>query len=200
MGKSDAMRRRLPATLLGLALLGAMAPAHATAAPNQWRFPMRAPHNYGTLDVTGFGVKRGDGSIHTGQDVIANCGEPLVAPHRSVVRERGRSEGYGFYLVLDGEGTKFDFVYGHMKGRARLKRGQDVKAGQRVGSVGSTGTDVCHLHFEMWSGRWFDGGRRIDPLPHLRKWDKHSGGPLQTEPVPVGQDSSSARLFRDAAE
>jgi murein DD-endopeptidase MepM/ murein hydrolase activator NlpD len=198
------MRRRLPAAIIALVLLGAgLVPGPATAKPNaNWRYPMRAPHYYGNLDVTGFGAKRGDGSIHTGQDVIADCGKPLVAAHRSVVRERGRSEGYGFYIVLHGEGTKFDFVYGHMKGRARFKRGKTVKAGQRLGSVGNTGTDsgVCHLHFEIWSGRWFDGGRRIDPLPHLRKWDKTSGGPLQPEPVPVGQDSASARLYRDAAE
>ncbi len=30
-------------------------------------------------------------------------------------------------------------------------------------------------------GRWFAGGHRINPLPHLRQWDKNSGGP-ETEP------------------
>jgi hypothetical protein len=54
--------------------------------------------------------------------------------------------------------------------------------------------------FELWKGRWFAGGSRTDPLPHLRAWDHTSGGPLQPEPVPVGQDSVSKRLFYDGAE
>ena len=97
----------------------------------------------------------------------------------------------------------FDFVYGHMKGRSRVGAGKLVRAGQRLGSVGQTGTDsgVCHLHFELWKGRWFAGGSRADPLPHLRAWDHHSGGPLQAEPKPPpGQYSASKRLFYDSAE
>jgi murein DD-endopeptidase MepM/ murein hydrolase activator NlpD len=94
-----------------------------------------------------------------------------------------------------------------MKGRSWQRAGKKVRAGQRLGSVGRTGTDsgVCHLHFELWKGRRFAGGSRTDPLPHLRAWDKFSGGPLQTEPVPVGQDSvslraASERLYYDSAE
>jgi murein DD-endopeptidase MepM/ murein hydrolase activator NlpD len=145
----------------------------------QYRFPLRGEHDFGNLSDTGFGKKRPDGSHHTGQDVLADCGTPLVASHLSKVRSEGYEDGTGFYLVLHGLGTKFDFVYAHMKGRARVRKGK-VKAGKRVGSVGRSGTDshVCHLHFELWKGRWFGGGHRIDPLPHLRKWDKTSGGPV----------------------
>ena len=32
---------------------------------------------------------------------------------------------------------------------------------------GSTGP---HLHFEIWVGGWFAGGRPIDPLPLLQAW------------------------------
>ena len=116
---------------------------------------------------------------------------------------RATRPGYGNYVVIGGQGTRFDFVYGHMKGRSRVGAGRRVRAGQRIGSVGQTGTDsgVCHLHFELWKGRWFAGGSRTDPLPHLRAWDKHSGGPLQAEPKPPpGQYSASKRLFYDSAE
>jgi peptidoglycan LD-endopeptidase LytH len=193
---SDPVRRlqALSALAAAAAIAAVATPASAAAAPNpNWRYPMRAPHNYGNLEVTGFGAKRSDGSEHTGQDILADCGRPLVAVHRSEVRERGYSKGYGFYVVLHGTGTKFDFVYGHMKGRSRVKQGKTVKAGQRLGSVGHTGTDsgICHLHFELWSGKWFDGGRRVDPLPHLRKWDRTSGGPL-TEPQKRARLSTAA--------
>ena len=194
-------RRAVAAALaVVLALLLLAVPA---SAAQRYRYPLRGAHNYGNLDVTGFGVKRADGSIHTGQDIIANCGVPIVAAHDGVVKSAGYSTGYGNYVVLGGAGTRFDFVYGHMKGRSRVSTGKRVHVGQRLGSVGMTGTDsgVCHLHFELWKGRWFSGGSRTDPLPHLRAWDKFSGGPLQTEPKPPpGQYSASRRLFFDAAE
>jgi murein DD-endopeptidase MepM/ murein hydrolase activator NlpD len=195
------MRSRLIPGLLGVALLAAVVAAPASAT-QQYRYPLRGPHNYGNLAVTGFGVKRANGSIHFGQDVIADCGTPIVAAHDGVVKSAGYSDGYGNYVVLGGKGTRFDFVYGHMKGRSRVGLKKRVHAGQRIGSVGNTGSDsgVCHLHFELWKGRWFSGGSRTDPLPHLRAWDKFSGGPLVIEPTPIGQDSASKRLFYDAAE
>ena len=192
-------RRLIPVIAVAAAMLVTAVPASAKQA---YRYPLRGPHNYGNLEVTGFGVKRADGSIHTGQDVIADCGTPIVAAHDGVIKSAGYSTGYGYYIVLHGKGTRFDFVYGHMKGRSWKRAGKRVHAGQRLGSVGQTGTDsgVCHLHFELWKGRWFAGGTRTDPLPHLRAWDKFSGGPYQPDPAPVGQDSVSKRLFYDPAE
>jgi murein DD-endopeptidase MepM/ murein hydrolase activator NlpD len=175
------MRAAKAMAVVGLvALLAATGSAAGKKHGQQYRFPLKGEHDFGKLSDTGFGKKRADGSHHTGQDILADCGTPLVAPHLSTVRSKGYSDGYGFYLVLRGRGTKFDFVYGHMKGKARVRKKSAVKAGRRVGSVGRSGSEsgVCHLHFELWKGRWFGGGHRIDPLPHLRKWDKTSGGPV----------------------
>jgi murein DD-endopeptidase MepM/ murein hydrolase activator NlpD len=197
------MPLRRTALALIVAALAVGLSAGSAFATQHYRYPLRGPHNYGNLAVTGFGVKRADGSVHTGQDIIATCGTPIVAAHDGVVKSAGYSDGYGNYVVLGGRGTRFDFVYGHMKGRSRVGTGKRVRVGQRLGSVGQTGSDsgVCHLHFELWKGRWFAGGSRTDPLPHLRAWDKFSGGPLQTEPAPPpGQYSASRRLFYDAAE
>jgi murein DD-endopeptidase MepM/ murein hydrolase activator NlpD len=196
---------RLRAALLCLATACVLASSAAPAlASRAYQYPLRGPHNYGDLAVTGFGVKRANGTIHLGQDIIAACGTPIVAAHTGIVKSVGYSKGYGNYVVIGGKGTRFDFVYGHMKGRSWASRGRAVRAGQRLGAVGQTGSDsgVCHLHFEMWSGRWFAGGHRIDPLPHLHAWDQYSGGPLQTEPQPPpGQYSTaSARVFYDPAE
>jgi murein DD-endopeptidase MepM/ murein hydrolase activator NlpD len=195
--------RRVALVVLAAALAFTALAAPASAA-QRYRYPLRGAHNYGDLAVTGFGVKRSNGTIHLGQDIIASCGTPIVAAHDGVVKSVGYSDGYGNYVVIGGKGTRFDFVYGHMKGRAKVRVNKKVHVGQRLGSVGQTGSDsgVCHLHFEMWKGRWFAGGTRTDPLPHLRAWDKFSGGPLQTGPIPVGQDSfkASKRLFYDGAE
>jgi murein DD-endopeptidase MepM/ murein hydrolase activator NlpD len=197
------MRVRVTVALAAAAILVA-ALASPASATQRYRYPLTGPHNYGNLAVTGFGVKRANGTIHLGQDIIADCGTPIVAAHDGKVESAGYSDGYGNYVVIRGEGTRFDFVYGHMKGRSRVGVRKRVHAGQRLGSVGQTGSDsgVCHLHFELWKGRWFAGGSRTDPLPHLRAWDQFSGGPLQQEPQPPpGQYSNaSARLFYDGAE
>jgi murein DD-endopeptidase MepM/ murein hydrolase activator NlpD len=194
-------RRLIPVLAIAAATTLIAAPASGKPA---YRYPLRGPHNYGDLGVTGFGVKRADGSIHLGQDILADCGTPILAAHDGVIKSAGYSKGYGYYVVVGGKGTRFDFVYGHMKGRSWADRRKIVRAGQRLGSVGQTGSDsgVCHLHFEVWKGRWFAGGSRTDPLPHLRAWDRFSGGPLQQEPVPPpGQYSTaSERLFYDAAQ
>jgi len=196
------MRIRLPLVALSVVAVAALTASPASAT-QQYRYPLEGPHNYGNLSVTGFGVKRANGTIHLGQDIIADCGTPIRAAHAGAVESAGYSDGYGYYVVLRGEGTRFDFVYGHMKGRSRVGRNHRVKAGQRLGSVGQTGSDsgVCHLHFELWKGRWFAGGSRTDPLPHLRAWDQTSGGPLQQEPAPPpGAYAASKRLYWDGAE
>jgi murein DD-endopeptidase MepM/ murein hydrolase activator NlpD len=196
------MRLRRAISIVAVAVTTAVIAAPALA-DQAYRYPLRGPHSYGSLEVTGFGMKRADGSIHLGQDVIADCGTPIVAAHDGVIKSRGYSRSYGYYVVLHGKGTRFDFIYGHMKGRPWQRVKKRVHAGQRLGSVGRTATNVCHLHFELWKGRWFAGGSRTDPLPHLRAWDRFSGGPEQTKPKPRAQQSAAAaseRLFYDAAE
>jgi murein DD-endopeptidase MepM/ murein hydrolase activator NlpD len=58
----------------------------------------------------------------------------------------------------------------HLKYRASVAPGTRVRVGQRVGYVGSTGASTGpHLHFEMWTAHWYDGGHRFDPLPYLQR-------------------------------
>lgn len=147
------------------------------APQRTWRYPVKGEHSYGNLKNTGFGVARPDGSRHRGQDIIANCGRPLIAAHRARVQERGYTSGVGYYVVLDGIGTRFSFVYDHMKGPGGPRKGKVVKPGRRIGYVGDTGvsTGICHLHFEIWKGRW-GRGKLVNPLKRLRWWDKFSKG------------------------
>jgi murein DD-endopeptidase MepM/ murein hydrolase activator NlpD len=55
----------------------------------------------------------------------------------------------------------------------RVRKGQRVAAGQRLASVGSTGSSSGpHVHFEIWPDGWYANARSrpIDPLPDLRAW------------------------------
>jgi murein DD-endopeptidase MepM/ murein hydrolase activator NlpD len=131
-------------------------------------FPVAGPHSFGD----GFGVDRGD-HIHQGQDIPAADGTPLVAPRASTVFATGYSaSGSGEYVVLYDSGANRSYVYFHLhRGSTLVSDGQSVRAGQRIGAVGTTGHSTGpHLHFELWVGRWFDGGHAVDPLPTLRSW------------------------------
>jgi murein DD-endopeptidase MepM/ murein hydrolase activator NlpD len=140
---------------------------------HRFKFPIRGGHTYGD----GIGAPR-VGHTHQGQDVFARCGAPLVAARGGRVQWKAyQAGGAGYYLVIDGKKTGHDYAYMHMKGPAKVDRGQRVKTGQRVGKVGSTGDATgCHLHFEEWSAPgWYQGGRFMRAVTkHLKKWDRWS--------------------------
>ena len=134
------------------------------------RFPVRARHTYG--DSVGAG--RG----HMGQDVFARCGAKLRAARGGRVQVVDRqASAAGNYLVIDGRGTRFDYVYMHLKGRPPVREGERIKTGERIGRVGRTGNaSGCHLHFELWSEPgWFEGGHHMRSVTtKLRRWDRWS--------------------------
>jgi hypothetical protein len=131
-------------------------------------FPISGPHTYGQ----GFGAQR-SGHTHEGQDVMADCGLPLVATQAGTVKFAGSQALAGNYVVLSAADGSADYVYMHLRDPALVKKGDSVVAGQPIGFVGRTGdATACHLHFEMWPAPgWYTGGQAVDPLPSLKAWD-----------------------------
>ena len=130
--------------------------------------PVRGPVDYGTA-TNGFGAQR-SGHVHNGQDMFAPTGTPLVAVRDAVVLERGSDGGRGNYLVLYSAAARQSYAYFHMLAPARVTQGQRVRAGQRVGALGCSGScDGAHLHFEVHRGR-NASGKGVDPRPLLRRW------------------------------
>lgn len=134
-------------------------------------FPVRGKHSYGD----GLGAGRG----HQGQDVMARCGTKLVAARKGRVRHKDyQGSGAGHYIVVREKTKKgrFDYVYMHLKRKAKVRVGQRLRPGQKIGLVGSTGrSSACHLHFEMWKGPgWYRGSKVVNPRPHLKRWDRRS--------------------------
>ena len=144
----------------------------------KWRrhaYPVAGPHSSrGYLGE--FGAPRNGGRTHEGFDILSPCGTPLVAARGGRVRFSGYHGAAGNYLVIDGKGTGFDTAYMHLLRPSLLRTGDQVRTGQPIGLVGSTGSSTaCHLHFEMWTAPgWYEGGSPIDPLSHLLKWDRYS--------------------------
>ena len=135
-------------------------------------YPIRGPHaDRGAIGA--FGVGRNGGRRHEGFDVNSPCGTPIVAARGGrVVRAGYDPVLYGNVVIIRGERTRRDYWYSHMKHATRLKVGDEVATGVRIGSIGATGnarTIGCHLHFEIHSR-----GRPIDPAPELHAWDAWS--------------------------
>ena len=140
----------------------------------RFAFPILGSHDFGSAGAR-FGAAR-SGHTHQGQDVMADCGLPLVAARGGRVQYSGFEGNAGNYVVIDGKGTSLDFMYAHMAEPSPLKTGDLVRTGQPIGIVGDTGdATACHLHFEIWTAPgWYEGGSPIDPLPYLERWDRYS--------------------------
>jgi murein DD-endopeptidase MepM/ murein hydrolase activator NlpD len=139
------------------------------------RFPVNGAHNLGGPDAR-FGASR-PGHVHQGQDILAAEGTPVVAPRAGIISYRAyQAEGAGYYLALAAEGEAYNYVFMHLeRGSILVNRGDHVTTGQQLGNVGATGAvSAPHLHFEIWDGPWYAGGKPIDPLPMLQIWDSYS--------------------------
>jgi murein DD-endopeptidase MepM/ murein hydrolase activator NlpD len=139
-----------------------------------YAFPILGAHEYG-MSAGRFGAGR-SGHTHQGQDVMADCNTPLVAARGGIVQYSGYQGAAGNYVVIDGRGTAYDFMYAHLAEPSPLSTGDTVRTGQPIGIVGTTGSSTaCHLHFEMWGAPgWYEGGSPFDPLAYLQKWDAYS--------------------------
>ncbi len=85
--------------------------------------------------------------LHTGVDIGAPNGTPVVSAASGTVIASRFMSGYGNCIMID-HGGKVT-VYGHLSSRA-VSAGQSVSAGQTIGYVGSTGMSTgAHLHFEV---------------------------------------------------
>ena len=137
-------------------------------------FPIRGRHDYGSAGAR-FGSGR-SGHSHQGQDVFAKCGTKLVAARAGTVKFNQYHSAAGYYVVVDGYKSQFDYVYMHLQERSPFRTGDKLRTGQMLGRVGDTGNaQGCHLHYEMWSAPgWYDGGNPLDPYRFLKAWDAWS--------------------------
>lgn len=90
---------------------------------------------------------------HSGIDIEAPKGTPVLAAADGTVRvsEYNHGGGYGYYVIIDHE-DGFSTLYAHleMQDTPLVGPGQEVEAGEQIGTVGVTGYSTGpHLHFEL---------------------------------------------------
>ena len=124
------------------------------------RSPLRFLAPVGGRPGDGFGPR--DVGMHTGLDYAAPAGTPVGAAGRGCVVSAGYDAGgYGNLVVI---AHRFGATtwYAHLASIA-VAPGRCVVAGNRVGTVGSTGrSSGPHLHFEIRVR-----GALVDPLTGL---------------------------------
>jgi murein DD-endopeptidase MepM/ murein hydrolase activator NlpD len=106
---------------------------------------------------------RGTSNFHSGLDIAAPTGTPVVAARAGTVTFAGWSNrGFGHLVKIRHAGGA-ETWYAHFS-RILVTVGQQVRQGEVVGRIGSTGISTGpHLHFEV-----HEGGRPHDPLRFLR--------------------------------
>jgi len=97
--------------------------------------------------------------FHYGIDFTAPRGTNIYATGDGKVKEAKRARGgYGNQIVID-HGYGYTTLYAHLQ-KIKVRRGQKVKRGQIIGTVGNTGLSMgSHLHYEVHKN-----GKKVNPV------------------------------------
>jgi murein DD-endopeptidase MepM/ murein hydrolase activator NlpD len=152
---------------------GQLIAAGATAAPPAavWLRPISGPISqpFGPTSVGLEPARVYDGTFfahfHDGIDVLAAPGTAVIAPARARVVFAGRMPD-GAEVVVLAHDDGLVSLYAHLEDgplAPSVKAGDIIEAGERIGSVGLTGTTTgYHLHWAVYRN-----GEPIDPLSTL---------------------------------
>ncbi|SHE51610.1 Peptidase family M23 [Psychroflexus salarius] len=86
--------------------------------------------------------------MHNGMDFSAPRGTEVFATGNAKVKKARLTSGFGNLIILD-HGFGYETYYAHLKD-LNVRRGQTVKRGEIIGTVGNTGVSTGpHLHYEV---------------------------------------------------
>ena len=104
---------------------------------------------------------------HYALDIAADYGVPIRTAASGVVIFAGWKNNGGGWQVWISHGSDLYTTYNHMSSIS-VGVGQGVDRGQQVGNNGMSGWATGpHVHFEVWIGPVWEGGRRVNPLNYM---------------------------------
>ncbi len=122
--------------------------------------PLAMPVKGNFRFTSGFGPRWG--RMHRGVDLAAGYGKPIRSTADGVVTFAGWQGDYG-RLVKIRHGFGLETRYAHLA-KIRVKRGQRVSRGERIGDMGNSGRSTgTHLHYEIRVN-----GKAINPMIYIR--------------------------------
>jgi len=130
------------------------------------RIPFALPVRRSFRITSKFGMRKhpitGKYKMHEGYDMAAPLGTPVYATADGVVSFAGWAGGYGRVIKIrhaDGFETRF----AHLS-KIRVKKGQRVSRGDRIGDMGSSGRSTgSHVHYEVRIG-----GKAVNPIKYIK--------------------------------
>ncbi|HDY96592.1 hypothetical protein LCGC14_0231030 [marine sediment metagenome] len=126
------------------------------ASPLKSSFRFSSPYGYRR------DPKTGGRRMHSGTDFAAGMGTPIYATAEGVVTHAGWSSGYGRLVKIQHE-FGVETRYAHQS-KLRVKVGQRVSRGQRIGDMGTSGRSTgVHLHYEVRVG-----GKAVNPMIFIK--------------------------------
>jgi murein DD-endopeptidase MepM/ murein hydrolase activator NlpD len=116
------------------------------------------------------------GHVHEAIDIMAPAGTPVVAVDDGPVAKLFTSREGGLTVYQYDREGKLAYYYAHLQAYAPgLREGMELKRGDAIGSVGSTGNanpQAPHLHFGVFRlgtpPKWWEG-QAVNPYPALRR-------------------------------
>ncbi len=122
--------------------------------PGQFLCPIPGAQIIQQFGPTSFAIEPSFGGylhFHTGVDLLAGYGTPIVAAAGGRVTAVGNADYYGIRVEVTDSFGLHEF-YAHMS-QVAVAVGQEVQQGEKVGYVGSTGLSIgAHLHFQLEVG------------------------------------------------
>lgn len=119
-------------------------------------FPVKGSYR----STSGFGPRWG--RMHEGHDFAGARGTPVHATADGVVVHAGRQGAYGNLIKIRHE-FGYETRYAHLS-RIRVKVGDRVSRGDRIGDMGNTGRSTgTHLHYEIRIG-----GTAQNPMKYIK--------------------------------
>ena len=110
--------------------------------------------------TSGFGPRWGQ--IHRGIDLAGKSRAPIYATGDGVVTQAGWNGGYGRVVYIK-HAFGIETRYAHLA-RIRVKKGQRVSRGQKIGDMGNSGRSTgTHLHYEVRVG-----GSAVNPMIFIK--------------------------------
>ncbi|MGS2724814.1 peptidoglycan DD-metalloendopeptidase family protein [Porticoccus sp. GXU_MW_L64] len=158
---------------------------------------LRTPVNFARVS-SGFNMRRLHPITkkikpHRGIDYAAKTGTPVYAAGDGKVITSGYTHANGNYVVIQ-HGQTYSTKYLHLHKR-KVKKGQSVRQGQTIGTVGMTGLATGpHLHYEFLVNGVHRNPRTVK-LPQAKPIaDKHKANFLaQTQPLMASLARHSAK-------
>lgn len=130
------------------------------------RTPFVLPVKTSYRFTSGFGWRRhpttGKRRMHEGVDLASSSGTPIYATADGVVTFAGWAGGYGRVVKIQ-HAMGFETRYAHLL-KFRIKKGQRVSRGDRIGDMGSSGRSTgTHVHYEVRLG-----GKAVNPMKYVK--------------------------------